>query len=65
MKKKTRRTNPVAKHINTFNKPKTFVDRKKELKRKCFQVRDANAVYKTRDGSKKYWVSEDKTIYIN
>ena len=34
MKKKTRRTNPVAKHINTFNKPKTFVDRKKELKRK-------------------------------
>ena len=33
-KKRQKRTNPVAKHINTFNKPKTFVDRKKELKRK-------------------------------
>lgn len=31
--KRITKTNPVAKHINTFNKPKTFVDRKKELKR--------------------------------
>lgn len=24
--------NPVAKHMETFNKPKTFVDQKKETK---------------------------------
>jgi hypothetical protein len=24
--------NPVAKHMETFNKPKTFVDQKKEAK---------------------------------
>jgi hypothetical protein len=25
-------SNPVAKHMETFNKPKTFVDQKKESK---------------------------------
>lgn len=31
MKKRNR--NPVAKHCNTFNKPKTFVDQKKRSKK--------------------------------
>lgn len=25
--------NPVAKHMETFNKPKTFIDQKKEMKK--------------------------------
>lgn len=36
MSKKTKNVtvnNPVAKHMETFNKPKTFVDQKKELKK--------------------------------
>ena len=31
-KKKPSVQNPVAKHMETFNKPKTFVDQKKEAK---------------------------------
>lgn len=31
-KKTTGVNNPVAKHMETFNKPKTFVDQKKEMK---------------------------------
>lgn len=27
------KNNPVAKNMNKFNKPKTFVDKKKQLKR--------------------------------
>lgn len=34
MSKKTPvQNNPVAKHMETFNKPKTFVDQKKEFKK--------------------------------
>jgi len=47
MKKDKRKikTNPVAKHINTFNKPKTFVDRKKELKRSAKGKIDVSELY--------------------
>lgn len=31
-KKKSVVNNPVQKHMETFNKPKTFVDQKKEMK---------------------------------
>lgn len=31
-KKKINVNNPVAKHMEMFNKPKTFVDQKKEFK---------------------------------
>lgn len=33
MSKKTKQNNLVAKHMNTFNVAKTFVDRNKESKR--------------------------------
>ena len=32
-KKKNITENPVHKHMETFNKPKTFVDQKKEFKK--------------------------------
>ena len=31
--KKTKTSNPVAKHLRTFNKGKVFIDRKKEEKK--------------------------------
>lgn len=33
MKTKTRKTNPVAKNMEKFNRPATFVDRKKAASR--------------------------------
>ena len=32
-KKKSKAKNPVAKHMETFNRPQTHVDRKKEYKK--------------------------------
>lgn len=46
-KKKKSKENPVAKHMETFNKPKTHEDKKKSLKRGKLK----------RKVSKNYWPS--------